>query len=51
MYFDMFCQVMFACEIFAALVALERHLSRVRSHVALQITRRSASEVALVTLV
>ena len=35
---------------FAALVALERLLPRVRPHVALQITKRSASVVALVTL-
>ena len=35
---------------FAALVALERLLPRVRPHVALQVTRRSASIIALVTL-
>ena len=35
---------------FAALVALERLLPRVRPHVLLQITRRNASVIALVTL-
>ena len=45
-----------SCEIyllfvgFAAFVALERPLPRVRSHVPLPITRRSASVIALVTL-
>ena len=36
---------------FAAFVAPERFLPSVCPHVALQVTRRSASEVALVTLV
>ena len=35
---------------FAASVALERLLPRVRPHVLLQVTRRSASIIALVTL-
>ena len=43
-------QVSLVCVCFAASVALERLLPRVRPHVALQITRRRGSEVALVTL-
>ena len=46
----MFCQLVFPCERFAAFVALERLHPRVRSNVALQLTIRNASEVALVTL-
>ena len=38
-------------ESFAALVALERPLSRVRQHVALKVISRSTIVVALVTLV
>ena len=48
--FDMFCEMIFLCEIFAAMVALKMPLPSVRPHVALQITRRNAIEVALVTL-
>ena len=48
---DMFCEITLLFEIFIALFALERPVPCVRPHVALQITRRSASEVALVTLV
>ena len=47
----MFCEVLFVFVSFAALVALERLLPSVGPHVALQLKRRSASEVALVTLV
>ena len=47
----MFCKLVLLGVSFVALVALERLLSRVRCHVALQMTRRSASVVALVTLV
>ena len=46
----MFCQLIFPVVSFAALVALERLLPSVCHHVLLQSTR-SASEVALVTLV
>ena len=47
----MFFELVLASKSFVALVALERLLPTMRSHVALQITRSSASEVALVTLV
>ena len=47
----MFCEGLFMCKNFATLVALERLFPSVRLHVSLQITRRSASVVALVTLV
>ena len=46
----MFCQLLFPCERFAALVALERLLPRVRPHVALQMIRLSRSIIALVAL-
>ena len=46
----MSCEMVFLFEIFAASVALERLLPRVRPHVLLQITRRNASVIALVTL-
>ena len=49
--FYMFCETALLFEIFAALVAFEWLLPSVRPHVLLQFTRRSASEVALVTLV
>ena len=45
------CELALCIVIFVALVALEKPFSRVRPHVALQLTRRSASEVTLVTLV
>ena len=48
---EMFCERAFSSESFAAVVALERLLSSVRHHVLLQMTRRSAIVVALVTLV
>ena len=47
----MFCETSLFCVSFAALVALERPLSSVRYHVALQLIRRNACVVALVTLV
>ena len=47
----MFCEVLFVFVSFAALVALERLFPYVRLDVALQMTRRNASVVALVTLV
>ena len=47
----MFCEVFFVFVSFAALVALERLLPSVCYQVLLQVTRRSASEVASVTLV
>ena len=47
----MFCERILLRVSFVALVALERLLPSVRSHVALQVKRRGASEVALVTLV
>ena len=46
----MFCEFSFFFVSFAAFVALERSQPRVRPNVLLQITRGSASEVALVTL-
>ena len=46
----MFCELVFSAVSFAALVALERLLPSVCYHVALQITRRGASVVTLVTL-
>ena len=46
----MLCEVNLLFVSFAASVALERLLPRVRPHVALQITRTRVSEVALVTL-
>ena len=48
---EMFCELVLSSKSFVALVALERLLSSVRPHVALQMTRWSATEVALVTLV
>ena len=47
----MFCEIFLFCVSFSASVALERLLPGVRYHVALQVTRRSASVIALVTLV
>ena len=47
----MFCETVLSAVSFAALVALEKLLPSVSYHVALQITRRGASVVALVTLV
>ena len=47
----MLCKLPFSVVSFAALVALERLFPTVRLHVLLQVTRRSESEVALVTLV
>ena len=47
----MFCELVFSAVSFAALVALEKLLPSVRYRVLLQVTRRSASVVALVTLV
>ena len=44
-------QASFVLVSFSAFVALERLLPRVRPNVLLQVTIRSASEVALVTLV
>ena len=49
--FDMFCEIPLVRVSFAALVALERPFPSVQLHVTLQMTRRSASVVALVTLV
>ena len=46
----MLCEQVLSCVGFTAFVALERLLPRVRHHVLLQITRLSASIVALVTL-
>ena len=46
----MLCKQVLLCVSFAAFVALERLLPGVRSNVALQMTRRSASVIALVTL-
>ena len=43
-------ELVLSCVRFAALVALERLLPSVRHHVALQVTKRSASVIALVTL-
>ena len=48
--FDMSCELGIPFEIFTAFVTLESFHPRVRPRVALQITRRNASEVALVTL-
>ena len=50
MNFEMFYKIPFLLVSFVALVALEWSLPRVRPRVPLQITRRSASIVALVTL-
>ena len=47
----MFCEIRFSLVSFVALVALERLFPSVRPHVALQLGRRGASVVALVTLV
>ena len=47
----MFCEHVLSLVSFAALVALERPLSRVHPHVSLQMAKSSGSEVALVTLV
>ena len=49
MNFEMFCKISFLLVSFAALVALEWSLPRVRPHVPLQSIRNSASVVALVT--
>ena len=49
MNFDMFCKILLMFVSFAAMVALEWPLPRVRPHVSLQMTRLSASIVALVT--
>ena len=46
----MLCEQVLLFVSFAAFVALERLLPGVRSNVALQMTRRSASVIALVTL-
>ena len=46
----MFCELLFVLVSFTALVALERLLPCVRLHVVLQVTRRGARVVALVTL-
>ena len=48
---NMFCEVVHLAVSFAAFVAPERLFPTVRPHVTLQFIRRSASEVALVTLV
>ena len=47
----MFCELSFSFVLFTALVAPERPLSSVRSHVTLQLAKSNATEVALVTLV
>ena len=47
----MFCEILFVFVSFVALVALERLFSSVGYHVLLQVTRRGANVVALVTLV
>ena len=49
MNFEMYCKISFLLVSFAALVALEGSLPSVLPHVLLQITRSSASIVALVT--
>ena len=46
----MFCETCLVFVSFVAMAALERPLSRVRSHVALQMTRLSTCVVALATL-
>ena len=46
----MFCEIILLSVSFVAMVALERLLPSVRHHVALQVTRSSTGEVALVTL-
>ena len=46
----MLCEQVLSCVSFAAFVARERPLPRVRPHVLLQITRLNASIIALVTL-
>ena len=46
----MFCELALSSVSFVAFVAPERLFPSVRPHVALQVTRRSASVVALVTL-
>ena len=51
MNYGMFCKIVLSCVSFAALVAFERPLPSVRPHMPLQMTRRSTSVVALVTLV
>ena len=51
MIFDMSCELDLPFEIFTAFVALERFHPRVRQCVALQLTRRSASVIALATFV
>ena len=51
MNFEMFCKISLICVSLAALVALEYFLPSVRPHVPLQITRLSASIIALVALV
>ena len=47
----MFCELLFVFVSFAASIAVEKLLPSMRHHVALQLTRSSASVVALVTLV
>ena len=47
----MFCETCLVFVSFVAMAALERPLSRVRSHVPLQMTRLSTCVVALATLV
>ena len=47
----MFCEIFLLSISFTASVALERPLPSVRHHVLLQMTRRSATIIALVTLV
>ena len=46
----MLCEPVLSCVSFATSVALERLQARVRHHVTTQLTRRSGSVVALVTL-
>ena len=48
---EMSCEIALLSVSFAALVTLEKLFPSVRLHVVLQLKRRSASEVALVTLV
>ena len=50
MYSGVLCKIYLLLVSFAAFVALERLLPRVRSNVLLQLTIRNASEVALVAL-
>ena len=48
---EVFCKIHLVFVSFAALVTLETPLPGVRPHVALKMTRRNASVIALVTLV